>query len=220
MKSKLLNNLHKLLTCTLDFLFPPSKVSKDLNKLDSIKLINKCKRSNEHNNSFITSIFDYKDKFVSEMLWELKFYKNEKVADLCAPLVCKEIYCILEKKGLENTFIIPVPITNRKRRYKGFNQTEILCQKIIDIDKKFILNYCPKLVKKIRNTKNQHDIKNKQKRLTNLNEAFVLNQNSDVKNKNFIIVDDVTTTGATILEIKNVLKKAGAKNVYGVTIAH
>jgi competence protein ComFC len=44
--------------------------------------------------------------------------------------------------------------------------------------------------------------------------------NQLIKNKNIILIDDVTTTGATLSEARKVLKQAGAKKVIAFTIAH
>jgi competence protein ComFC len=42
----------------------------------------------------------------------------------------------------------------------------------------------------------------------------------EIKNRNIILIDDVTTTGATLKEAKKILKKSGAKNIIAFTIAH
>ncbi len=42
----------------------------------------------------------------------------------------------------------------------------------------------------------------------------------EVQNKNIILIDDVTTTGATLVEARTVLLKHGAKSVLAYTLAH
>lgn len=191
-----------ILNFLLNIIFPPSPL------YDAATL----KRSSGSVHDFVYPVFDYKDKKVEHMIWELKFYKNKKVAKIFAPLLYEEIK--------EESILIPVPISKRKRRERGFNQTELLCEEIMRIDKHFILTYMPKVLVKHKNTKNQHDLKDKSARLSNLKNAFKVIKPSAVSNQNVIIIDDVYTTGATLLEIKKVLEEAGAKSVRAITIAH
>jgi predicted amidophosphoribosyltransferase len=60
--------------------------------------------------------------------------------------------------------------------------------------------------------------KGKRIRITNKLGAYMIC--GDVKNKNFILIDDVTTTGATLLEARNALVNRGASSVIACTIAH
>ena len=59
----------------------------------------------------------------------------------------------------------------------------------------------------------------KKARLVNVKEAFKVINPEMVKEKNILLIDDVVTTGSTLEEIARVLKKAGAKKVWGLTIA-
>lgn len=60
----------------------------------------------------------------------------------------------------------------------------------------------------------------KKERLTNLKDAFALCKGVNVHGREILLVDDVTTTGATILEAKKVLLASGAKKVNCITVAH
>ena len=59
----------------------------------------------------------------------------------------------------------------------------------------------------------------KEDRLENVRGVFGIAQDAEIKNKNFLIVDDVCTTGATLKECAKVLKRNGAGIVWGVTVA-
>ena len=197
----------------LEIVFPPSEVAKNIKNMRPEDLLKKYQKAKTPAHSFIYSIFNYKDKFIEELIWELKFYKNKDVAKILGPI-------IYEKIPKEKYILIPVPISKTKRREKGFNQTELLCEEILKSDKESLLTYIPNLLIKIKHTKNQHDIENRKERLINLDGAFMLTKLSVVSDQNVVIIDDVYTTGATILEIKNVLEKAGAKSVTAITVAH
>lgn len=56
-------------------------------------------------------------------------------------------------------------------------------------------------------------------RLKNLQHAFKVVKPENIKGKKIVIVDDVETTGSTLNECAKVLKQAGAKQIYAVTLA-
>ena len=66
----------------------------------------------------------------------------------------------------------------------------------------------------------QAKITNRKRRLENVRGVFDIKNPENIKGKTIIIIDDVTTTGGTILEIMKILKKSGAKKVIGFAVAH
>ena len=71
---------------------------------------------------------------------------------------------------------------------------------------------------KIKETKPQM-LSSKQERETNLKNAFLVENNEQILNKRVFLVDDVYTTGSTMSECAHKLRKAGAKQVWGICIA-
>ena len=126
---------------------------------------------------------------------------------------------------LFQTIIIPVPLHWRRYNWRGFNQSELLAN---EIAKKSNLEVNNKLLIRRRNTKPQTKIKSMSERRKNIKGAFKIDivgmglkpiPTELLKNKNIIIVDDVCTTLATLNECALVIKKAGAKKVWGVAAA-
>jgi len=72
---------------------------------------------------------------------------------------------------------------------------------------------------KNRYTLPQVETKDRVSRLKNLNKSFSVKNSALIKNKIILLIDDVSTTGATINEASKVLKKAGAKEIIGVVVA-
>jgi competence protein ComFC len=77
-----------------------------------------------------------------------------------------------------------------------------------------------KVLMKTKETRSQVCVKNRAERLRNIRGSFCVRNAEKIKGKNILIVDDVTTTGATLAEAKKVLRKSGAKSVMCITLAH
>jgi ComF family protein len=117
-------------------------------------------------------------------------------------------------------YLIPIPATALHIRERGYNQTEELCQAIISNDIDSMLMYEKNILIKTKETISQTKTKNRRERLQNMNGVFNVDHPEKISGKICILIDDVTTTGATIGEAKRTLKQAGAKKVYAYTIAH
>ena len=128
----------------------------------------------------------------------------------------EEIYMEKAKNKKTETVIVPVPLHKRRYNWRGFNQALLLSEYIAS---KFDLLVDENLIIRGRNTKPQTKIKSMEERKKNIKGAFFCPRNNSVKNKNAIIIDDVCTTLATLNECAIELKKAGAKEVWGLVVA-
>ena len=113
-------------------------------------------------------------------------------------------------------YLIPVPLHPARKRERGFNQSEILCEALArDLNLQFPQN----ILSRIKNTKDQTKL-SIEERKQNVAGAFQVNDKQKIlHDKKIILVDDVITTGATLNECARVLKQAGAKEILGITIA-
>lgn len=114
----------------------------------------------------------------------------------------------------QNSILVPVPLHKKRKNWRGFNQAEILAK---TLSKKFNVNCSDSLIR-IVETKTQVGL-DKNERRKNVNGAFKVKENSKVSGKNIILIDDVFTSGATMMEAAKVLKRAGAKNVWAIAVA-
>jgi len=128
----------------------------------------------------------------------------------------EKIYTEKAKNKKAETVIVPVPLHKRRYNWRGFNQALLLSEYIAN---KFNLPVRENLIIRKRNTKPQTKIKSMEKRKKNIKGAFFCPRGDLIKNKNIIIVDDVCTTLATLNECAIELKKAGAKEVWGLVVA-
>ena len=110
--------------------------------------------------------------------------------------------------------IVPVPLHPRRQRWRGFNQAEMLARAVAaEIDLPL-----ENLLVRTRNTPHQSKLA-RAARLQNLTNAFAIAPEHSPQNKTVILVDDVASTGTTLLECARTLKKSGAKEVWGLVLA-
>jgi ComF family protein len=128
---------------------------------------------------------------------------------------------ILETRKLElpaKTIITFVPMFKRKERERGFNQAELIARKVGELTELEILP----LLEKTRNTVSQTNL-GKAERFANVKGSIRLKDDwlTQLSNRlnTILLVDDVWTSGATMRECARVLKRAGAKRVFGFTLA-
>lgn len=113
-------------------------------------------------------------------------------------------------------FVTSVPMWRNKERERGFNQAQIIAKILAE---KNNIQYL-EILKRTRDTKPMFGL-TRNARFTNIQNAFLIinNQIPIIKHCRVILVDDVWTTGATMRECARVLKKAGAQEVWGLTLA-
>lgn len=123
--------------------------------------------------------------------------------------------------------LIPIPLHPSRLRFRGFNQAEVL-GKILA--KRLNIPIRTNILKRVRKTTPQVEMKDRKKRLKNMEGVFAVNnlamkpfdsaQGRQYSNVTIFLFDDVFTTGATLRSAANVLKRAGVKRVWGVVMAH
>ncbi|MBU5481047.1 ComF family protein [Blautia sp. MSJ-19] len=108
--------------------------------------------------------------------------------------------------------IVPVPLSGRRYRMRGFNQAADLAEKTGMI---LQVPVAPELVSKVRETKSQKKLDAVERR-NNLKNAFYVEQS--VKGLTILIMDDVYTTGSTVETLAECLVENGAEAVFFVTL--
>lgn len=113
----------------------------------------------------------------------------------------------------EIDILIPVPLHINKLRLREFNQSAILAK---ELSKAWSIPLCLTSLIKIKDTREQASLDAKE-RLFNVKDAYSVK--GSLKGFKIGLVDDVVTTGATLMECAKVLKKAGAKEIHAITLA-
>ncbi|OGG20344.1 hypothetical protein A3D03_02240 [Candidatus Gottesmanbacteria bacterium RIFCSPHIGHO2_02_FULL_40_13] len=116
----------------------------------------------------------------------------------------------------EFDYLIPVPLHSQRLKSRGFNQSSLLSHYI---GKKLDIAVKEKILFRKINTTAQADLKLKE-RLKNLEDVFMIRDETDLSGRKIALIDDVTTTRSTFLECAKPLKQHGAEIVWGIAIAH
>jgi len=171
-------------------------------------------------------VFEYSSPLVRKAIWEIKFRGNRKIAKLLAAILYDEL---LEKLSEEKMFggsslrelplLIPIPISAKRFRERGWNQCEIIADEMAHLDGGRNFDVRKNILVKNKNTSDQVG-KSRAERLKNLKDTFAVKNPESVKDRLVIVLDDVITTGATTEEASRALGVCGAKRILFLALAH
>ena len=110
---------------------------------------------------------------------------------------------------------MPIPLHERRLKKRDYNQVELLAKGLgIKLHRPVL-----SLLQRAKGTKSQFGL-SREERLKNLRDAFVFTGKKPQPDTTVFLIDDIVTSGATLLEAAKVLKRVGYKKVYGLTLAH
>ena len=135
-----------------------------------------------------------------------------------APVLGRLLAGYLEhhKLPIESTgqVLVPVPLHPRRLRSRGYNQSHLLAKeagKLLDLPVR------EDLVKRVKDSPPQVEARSSEQRRVNVAGSFVAS--NDVEGLSILLVDDVATTGSTLMACAAALKDAGASSVWGLVLA-
>lgn len=219
------NNLLMYKNYILDLFFPTYCIKCEKR---GIELCKNCsiyfKYPNQENMDNIFACFEYQDPVIKKLLHSLKYYKKINIGLILGEYLYERLIEEIAELRMFSTgsqiVLIPVPLSHKRYKMRGYNQAEIIARGIIQNDKENVFILENKIITKIKDTLPQAKIKNRNTRLRNIVGCFAIENIEKVRGRTVIIVDDVTTTGGTINEVMKILKKAGAKKIVGFAVAH
>jgi competence protein ComFC len=186
--------------------------------------IGKCPKCQDKRLSGLYFALPYKEKQLTKnLIYQFKYSPYLKdLAKTLASLII-EHFVISEKNTndiWENSILIPVPLDNKKLKLRGYNQSEEIAKELSKILQVPMLS---DILIKIKHTNPQMEL-SKLEREKNIQGAFAIraggvSDTPPISGKKIFLVDDVYTTGSTMEECAKVLRKAGAKEVWGIALA-
>ena len=157
------------------------------------------------------SAFVY-DENSKDLIIDFKFHDKTSSAEVLANML------FVAGKDIWNEnpdYLIPVPLHKKRLLKRRYNQSALLC-KFLSLKTMVPSDYFS--LERVINTVPQVSLSGA-KRKNNLKKAFALKNPEKFKNKSVVLVDDVKTTCSTLKECAFILKKAGVKNIYSLTLA-
>jgi predicted amidophosphoribosyltransferase len=248
-------SLLKTITMTFsEALFPLPEAEREVLAMGAIAAFKDLPRAERAPVPEACSIFSYKDNRVWRLVWSIKYKKSAggtAIAGYALHRVLRSYLAAMtgDAVGVPQIIVVPMPITARRRRERGFNQCELLADEIerlamanaaknigddLGTDKRLVV-VRDLLVRKIH--KSRQTLKDRAERLESAQDIFTVNEeeanrikNYDLRFKNdasksisrpmIIVIDDVITTGGTIRDAVETLRKAGFENTWGLSVAH
>ncbi|MDP1845887.1 MAG: ComF family protein, partial [Candidatus Moranbacteria bacterium] len=178
-----------------------------------------CKDSRKSFLNAIIAAVSYENPAVKKLIYNLKYRFISASSEPLSELMIK---ALLRNDLPIPDFIVPVPLHPRRLRWRGFNQSRLLAEKISKNLAPMLEIEVMDVLKRDKNNKAQMKIKKYRERLQNIKDIFSFDAQfgkNILKNKEILLIDDIATTGATLEECAKILKENGAKKVYGAVIA-
>lgn len=112
--------------------------------------------------------------------------------------------------------LVPVPLSKQKIVVRGFNQSQLLAEKLGQILRLPVENCLTRII----DTKSQSKLV-REARKENVKGAFEIDaiKQANISGKKVLLIDDILTTGATVSECVDVLLHSGVQNVGVLTLA-
>ncbi len=213
--------LRRLLSQLIELILPKDALVKKLEKMTPEDFLVTTTQSP-------LALFSYKNPIVRRALWEIKFRNNriilkivaKAVADRLLPTLSDlEIFCKNKK-----IILIPIPLSQKRRRERGYNQTAELAKEIIKalykIHQVSNIELNENIIKRVLHSEPQTKVRSRQRRLRNLQNAYQVEKPEIILDQIIILLDDITTTGATMTAAANVIIPHNPRQLICIAIAH
>ncbi len=215
----------RIIDAVLDILFPDLLGDGLLRFAESRPQPMEALPENAWAEGIVLSALPYRALAVRRSLWQFKYKGSQKVAAILAGALSgtiaraagtEEIRARLDGKKI---LVIPIPSSARRLKERGFDQTAMLARFVVRKDKAGILESGTDVLYKIKDTKRQAHIKDRKIRLGNIKDSMRADPEKAF-GRLVILIDDVSTTGATLKEGRRALLAAGAAGVLCISACH
>lgn len=210
--NRVLAAVRKSLEAIVDAVVPPRARTERVNAL-SLESVPLTAAAHDLLGASITTLMDYQRQEVRDLIQSLKYDGGGRAAHLAAEVLAEYLHEELasEKKfSQKRVLIIPLPLHSSRARERGYNQIELalraLPKEFRDGTRAAI---CRDALERTRVTAPQTHF-TRSERLSNVAGAFACAKPHLVQNTHVFLIDDVATTGATLVNAATPLRRAGA----------
>lgn len=157
---------------------------------------------------------EYEQPSIRNLIWYLKY---NSVRDIAYPLSLLLTDFFISRE-LQDYFaggaVIPVPLHPKRLRLRGFNQAELLAERLAA---NLGLQYLP-ILQRRKNTPRQIELP-REERFGNVAGSFSAIPTPSLGERKILLIDDVATTGATLNECAKVLRAQQPSEIWGLVVA-
>lgn len=167
------------------------------------------------------------NSLLQRVIHQLKYEFIEELAQPLGKFLVKTFLLLAEQDPDQHFVLCPLPLHLRRRRWRGFNQAELLCEVLLKELREAgyeNVEVC-NLLERVHFSRPQMELK-REERLKNTQKAFVLNTTASIsgaaaipEKTTIVLVDDIATTLSTLNSAAEPLKKAGFERVWGLVLA-
>lgn len=158
----------------------------------------------------VYSISSYSGSFTNDVLQQFKFQGNKDIARVVALCIEKGLD-VIDPEG--NSIIVPVPCSPASLKRRGWDQMDVVCS--------YLKRPVKHLISNVQNNSAQQKRLSRSQRLRSVKGKYELcaseDDVADFKDRKVIIVDDIMTTGSTLVECRSLLLSAGFVDVEALT---
>ena len=139
----------------------------------------------------------------ANIIYELKYKNHPEIGEVMGRMLAKELQRSSFFDGIDG--IVPIPLAKKRQRQRGYNQSMEIARGVSEITD------LPIYYQVVRRTtfKGSQTKRGRWERNENVEHVFELIDEVTVSGKHLLIIDDVVTTGATIIACAKELQKAG-----------
>lgn len=152
---------------------------------------------------------------LKHLIHQIKYHKRWALGEFLAG----RLFATERAKGLltETDVLVPVPLHFRRHVERGYNQADVIAARIAKLNRGTPVIHA---LRRTRNTETQTALHSHEKRVENVRGAFALRRAArHITGKHVVVVDDVMTTGSTILEVARTLKQAQPASLCAIVLA-
>ncbi|MBU6231881.1 MAG: ComF family protein [Patescibacteria group bacterium] len=226
--------IRALFSVLLDSLFPVPAAEAAVLALSQQEALKSLPRAKQFPTAEACSVFAYKDERVRRLVWALKYKKSMKAARISGFAIWRQLALFSMAAPADRPiFVIPMPVTDKRRRERGYNQCELLADAVERFEAERIsasdmISADPRimivrdLLIRARH-KSRQTLKGREERLESAKGIFAVNEKAAeqaMKEGLVIVIDDVVTTGSTMRDAVETMRRAGYINTFGLSIAH
>lgn len=151
------------------------------------------------------------DEVIRDLMHNLKFRNKRYIAEGLGKIWANHVACYMST--ITDAVLVPLPMHPDKQVERGFNQAEILSNALSKVSSIPTDN----ILERTEDTPPQSGL-HPALRAENVQDAFVIRPNFHPERKNYILIDDIYTTGSSLNECAKTLKNSGINNVLCMTL--